>query len=157
LVPEALARMPVAARPEVIHQAGARHLEALRERYARCGVEARCVAFIDDMAAAYADCDLLVCRSGAITVSELAAAGVPAVLVPLPGAIADEQTGNARFLAEAGAAVLAPQAELTPDRLAAILSGLDRQRLLAMARAARTLAKGNAAERVAEVCTELVR
>ena len=157
LLPAALARLPASARPQVVHQTGVRHLEATREAYAQAGVDARCVAFIDDMADAYADCDLAVCRAGAITVSELAAAGVAAILVPLPGAIADEQTRNAKFLADAGAGMLVPQSALSPERLATMLDELDRSRLLAMARRARDLAKPNASERVAEVCMEVAR
>jgi UDP-N-acetylglucosamine--N-acetylmuramyl-(pentapeptide) pyrophosphoryl-undecaprenol N-acetylglucosamine transferase len=156
-VPEALARLTVQGRPVVVHQAGEAHIEDVRSRYAAAGVDAQCVPFIDDMAAAYAAADVVVCRAGAITVSELAAAGVGSILVPLPGAIADEQTRNARFLADAGAALLEPQAQLTAERLASLLGGLDRPRLLAMAVAARALARPRATERVAEICTELAR
>ncbi len=157
LVPAALARLPEAERPTVTHQSGERHLEALRVRYAELAVAADCVPFIDDIAAAYAACDVVVSRAGAMTVSELAAVGVAAILVPLPGAIADEQTANARFLSDAGAALLMPQAELTAARLAEILRGLDRARVLPMASAARALARPDAAERVADACVRLAR
>ena len=134
-VPQALARLDLAARPIVVHQAGERQIEALR--------------------AAYADADLVICRAGALTVAELAAAGVASLLVPFPHAVDDHQTGNARFLADRGAAYLLPQTELSPDRLAGILSSLDRGRLLNMAEHARALAKPLAAAAVAHVCAEL--
>ena len=104
------------------------------------------------MAESYAGTDLVLCRSGGLTVAELAAAGVAALLVPLPGAIADEQTHNARFLVDAGAAVFIAQAELSPERLAAFLGGCSRERLLEMATAARRLGRADAAERVAQAC-----
>ncbi len=151
-VPAALALLAPAQRPHVIHQAGARHIDALRENYARAGVQAQCVPFIDDMAAAYADADLVICRGGAITVSELSAAGVGAIVVPLPGAIADEQSANAQFLVDAGAAMTIAQADLSPEGLAGVLRGLDRAQLLAMAVAARKVARLDAADRVADVC-----
>jgi UDP-N-acetylglucosamine--N-acetylmuramyl-(pentapeptide) pyrophosphoryl-undecaprenol N-acetylglucosamine transferase len=156
-VPAALACMPEAARPRVVHQAGAQHLEALCARYAACGVAGEVLAFIDDMAARYAQADVVVCRAGAMTVAELAAAGVPGVLVPYPHAVDDHQTANARFLVAQGAALLLPQAELAPQRLADLLAGLDRARLLAMARRARALGKPGAARVVAERCMELAR
>ena len=155
VVPAALAQLPPARRPRVVHQAGERHLESLRAAYARHGVEGECVAFIDDMAARYAAADFVVCRGGALTVAELAAVGVGALIVPLPGAIADEQSANAKFLVDAGAALAVPQAELTPERLAAVLAAQDRAQLLAMARAARALARPDAAARVADACIAL--
>lgn len=154
-VPRALALLPQGQRPEVVHQAGMKHLDALRANYAAVGVAADIRAFIDDMAAMYAWADVVVCRAGALTVSELAAAGVAAVLVPYPHAVDDHQTHNARFLSDRGAAVLLPQPELTPERLAQLLAGFDRQKLLAMAQAARALAKPESTGRVAEVCMEL--
>jgi len=156
-VPAALACMPEAVRPRVVHQAGARHLESVRARYAACGVAGEVLAFIDDMAARYAQADVVVCRAGAMTVAELAAAGVPGVLVPYPHAVDDHQTANARFLVEQGAALLLPQSELTPPRLADLLGGLDRARLLDMARNARALGKPGAARVVAERCMALAR
>ena len=154
-LPPALALMPAETRPRVVHQSGERHQEALRACYARAGVEAQCVPFIVDMARAYADADLVVCRGGAITVSEIAAIGVGAIIVPLPGAIADEQTANARLLVGAGAAVSIPERDLSPARLAAELTAMSRTRALAMATAARGVARLDAAERVAEACIRL--
>lgn len=151
-VPAALALLPAAERPIVTHQAGERNLEAVRAAYAGVGVAAECVAFLADMARRYAQADLVISRAGALTVAELAVVGVAAVLVPLPAAIADEQTHNARFLVDAGAALLMPQAELQPERLAEFLRGCSRGRLLEMAIAARRVARSDAAERVAQVC-----
>lgn len=139
------------------HQSGAKQIDALHAAYAVAGVEAELVPFIDDMAARYAAADLVVCRAGALTVAELAAAGVASVLVPFPHAVDDHQTGNARFLAEAGAAILLPQAELTPEKLAALLRELTREKLMAMAEKARALAKPEATRVVAEVCMELAK
>jgi UDP-N-acetylglucosamine--N-acetylmuramyl-(pentapeptide) pyrophosphoryl-undecaprenol N-acetylglucosamine transferase len=156
-VPRALALIPDAERPRVVHQSGERHLEALRANYAAAGVEAEPVAFIEDMAARYGEADLVVCRAGAITVAEISAGGVASVLVPYPHAVDDHQTANARFLAERGAAILLPQRELTPDKLASTLRALDRPRLLEMARKARALGKPEAARLVAERCMELAR
>lgn len=152
IVPAALALLPAARRPRVVHQAGARHIEALRSAYAQHGVEGECVAFIDDMAARYAAADFVICRGGALTVAELAAVGVGALIVPLPGAIADEQSANARFLVDAGAAMAVPQAELSAATLAQLVASLDRPRLLAMAQAARALARPDATRRVADTC-----
>ncbi|MFN2308161.1 MAG: undecaprenyldiphospho-muramoylpentapeptide beta-N-acetylglucosaminyltransferase [Gammaproteobacteria bacterium] len=156
-VPQALARLPVEARPEVRHQAGVRHVEAARAAYAQARVAARVEAFVDDMAAAYAWADLVVCRAGALTIAELTAVGVAAILVPYPHAVDDHQTGNARYLVSAGAARLIPQTELTPSGLAAVLGelGADRGRLLAMAEAARALARPDAARAVAQQCLAL--
>jgi UDP-N-acetylglucosamine--N-acetylmuramyl-(pentapeptide) pyrophosphoryl-undecaprenol N-acetylglucosamine transferase len=154
-VPKCLALLPVQQRPDVIHQAGTRHLDALREHYAAAGVPAQTVAFIDDMAAGYARADLVICRAGALTVAELAAAGVASVLVPFPHAVDDHQTSNARFLTESGAAVLVPQRELSPPRLADLLLGFTREALLDMARRARALAKPDAAASVAAVCMSM--
>jgi UDP-N-acetylglucosamine--N-acetylmuramyl-(pentapeptide) pyrophosphoryl-undecaprenol N-acetylglucosamine transferase len=156
-VPAALALIPEGQRPQVTHQAGAAHIDALRRAYAEAGATAECVPFIDDIARRYAEADLVICRGGAITVAEIAAVGVGSMIVPLPGAIADEQTHNARLLVDAGAATLARQAELTPRRLADILSGYDRERLLLMAIAARSVARTDATERVADACIELAR
>jgi len=159
LVPEALALLPAEQRPEVWHQAGGRLQEAAAEAYQQAGVTARLEPFIDDMAAAYGWADLVLCRAGAITVAELAAAGVGAILVPFPFAVDDHQTANAQFLVQGGAALLAPQAELTAATLAAQLQELlsDRPRLLAMAQAARRLARIDAADRIAAFCLEYAR
>jgi UDP-N-acetylglucosamine--N-acetylmuramyl-(pentapeptide) pyrophosphoryl-undecaprenol N-acetylglucosamine transferase len=154
-VPKALALIPRESRPAVVHQTGERHVEAVRAAYRDAGVAAECVAFIDDIAARYAAADLVVCRGGATTVAELAAVGVGAIVVPLPGAIADEQSANAAFLADAGAAVKVAQAELTPEALAARIRAATRESLLAMAVAARRLARTDAAARVADACLEL--
>lgn len=151
-VPAALALLPEASRPVVTHQAGEKHIDALRRAYATSGVAAECVAFIGDMARRYATADVVICRSGGLTVAELAVAGVGAVLVPLPGAIADEQSANARFLVAAGGAVLMPQSDLTPERLAQFLSATSRERLLALAIAARAVGRPDAADRVAAAC-----
>jgi len=117
LVPEAVSGMAAQARPAIVHQAGEKHIASLRDAYSRAGVAAECVAFIDDMAARYAWADFVICRGGALTISELAAVGLGSIVVPLPGAIADEQSANAQFLVDAGAAWKEPQAELTPERL----------------------------------------
>jgi UDP-N-acetylglucosamine--N-acetylmuramyl-(pentapeptide) pyrophosphoryl-undecaprenol N-acetylglucosamine transferase len=158
-VAPAVAALAPGERPVVRHQAGELTLETARAAYASAGVEAEVTPFIEDMASAYAWADLVVCRAGALTVSELAAAGVGAVLVPYPHAVDDHQTGNARFLSEAGAARLMPQDELTPTSLAQVLSELlgDRAKLLEMAEAARSRAQTDAAERIADACLELAR
>lgn len=154
-LPKALALLDPASRPQVTHQAGAKQIEALRAAYQAAGVEGELLPFIDDMADRYATADLVICRSGALTVAELAAVGVASVLVPFPHAVDDHQTGNARFLAEAGAAVLLPQTELSPQRIAALLHEMNRERLLAMATKARARAKPDATARVADVCASL--
>ncbi|MGZ8155653.1 MAG: undecaprenyldiphospho-muramoylpentapeptide beta-N-acetylglucosaminyltransferase [Burkholderiales bacterium] len=155
VVPQALARMAESMRPEVRHQAGAAHADAVRESYAQAGVAANVLAFIEDMAASYAAADLMICRAGASTIAELAAAGVPAVLVPFPHAVDDHQTHNARFLSERGAAILIPQAELTAEKLAGLLAELNRDKLLNMAKAARAAGKPEATRAVAEACMRL--
>ncbi|HJV25135.1 MAG TPA: undecaprenyldiphospho-muramoylpentapeptide beta-N-acetylglucosaminyltransferase [Aromatoleum sp.] len=155
VVPEALSLMARGQRPQVTHQAGARQIEALRVQYAKADVEGVLVPFIDDMAAKYAEADLVICRAGALTVAELAAVGVASLLVPFPYAVDDHQTSNARFLADQGAAYLLPQNELDAERLAGILASLDRPRLLEMADKARALAKPAAADAVADVCEAL--
>ena len=154
-VPQALALIDPAERPQVTHQAGTKQIDALRAGYQAAHVDGELLPFIDDMADRYADADLVICRAGALTVAELAAAGVASVLVPYPHAVDDHQTGNARFLAEAGGAVLMPQTELTPQRLAALLQQMNRERLLAMAVKARECAKPDATARVADVCAGL--
>ena len=154
VVPAAIAMMPASARPQVVHQAGEKHIAALKAAYAKHAVDAECVAFIDDMAGRYAWADFAICRGGALTISELAAVGLGALVVPLPGAIADEQTANARFLVDAKAAWMEPQGALSADRLAARLQSLDRAGALAMAQAAHALGKRDAAARVADVCIQ---
>jgi UDP-N-acetylglucosamine--N-acetylmuramyl-(pentapeptide) pyrophosphoryl-undecaprenol N-acetylglucosamine transferase len=152
-VPQALALLE--PRPTVVHQSGEKHLEALRAHYHAAGVEGELVAFIDDMARRYAEADLVICRAGAITVAELSAGGVASLLVPFPHAVDDHQSANARFLSEQGAALLVPQSELTPQKLADALRRLDRPRLLGMARRARALGKPDAARLVAARCMEI--
>ncbi len=156
VVPRALALL-TGNRPLVMHQSGAQHVESLRQAYSAAGVQAATPAFIEDMAAAYAEADLVVCRAGAITVAEIAAAGVASVLVPYPHAVDDHQTTNARFLAGVDAAVLVPQSELSAERLAGLLAGFDRQRLREMAGRARSLGRPDATSAVAKVCAELAR
>ncbi len=156
-VPQALALLPEAARPQVTHQAGAKHADSLIRRYAAAGVTAEVLPFIDDMARRYAETDLVLCRAGALTVSELACAGVASILVPYPHAVDDHQTGNAKFLAAAGAAILLLQPELSASRLAQMLGDLTRERLLEMAEKARALGKADAAEVVARACAELAK
>ena len=153
-LPAAIALLPDALRPEVWHQTGTRHLEAGRAAYIAADVPARVEAFVEDMAAAYGWADLVVCRAGALTVAELAAAGVGAILVPYPHAVDDHQTGNARYLADQGAALLLPQPELNAARLGGLLGELfgDRERLRDMAQKARALARPDAAEQVARAC-----
>jgi UDP-N-acetylglucosamine--N-acetylmuramyl-(pentapeptide) pyrophosphoryl-undecaprenol N-acetylglucosamine transferase len=158
-VADAVAVLPSGKRPLIRHQAGKLTLDAARAAYERAGVAAEVTPFIADMAQAYAWADLVVCRAGALTVSELAAAGVASVLVPYPHAVDDHQTGNARYLADAGAARLMPQGDLTPDSLGKVLAELFSrpERLLAMAEAARSRAEPRAAERIAAACWEVAR
>jgi len=157
VVPKALALLPEGDRPRVIHQAGQKHIETLKQHYAQAGVSGELVPFVEDMADRYAAADLVICRAGATTLAELACAGVASVLVPFPFATDDHQTANARFLSERGAALLLPQSELTPQRLASLLGGLDREQLLDLATNARQLAKPSAAQVVANGCVELAR
>jgi UDP-N-acetylglucosamine--N-acetylmuramyl-(pentapeptide) pyrophosphoryl-undecaprenol N-acetylglucosamine transferase len=157
VVPRALAAMPPERRPRVVHQSGRGHLAALQAAYRDVGVDAEVIEFIDDMAAAYADADLVICRAGAMTVAEVAAAGVASLMVPFPHAVDDHQTTNAGFLCEHEAALRVRQSELTPQRLAETLAALDRPRLLAMAERARALARADAAERVADACEAIAR
>jgi UDP-N-acetylglucosamine--N-acetylmuramyl-(pentapeptide) pyrophosphoryl-undecaprenol N-acetylglucosamine transferase len=156
-VPQALAQLTPAQRPEVVHQCGTRGLDEARAAYAKAGVEARVVAFIDDMAGSYEWADLAVCRAGALTLAELTAAGLGAVLVPFPHAVDDHQTRNAEALVAIGAAVVMQESELNIQILAQRLESLlgDRRRLLAMAEAARTLAKPDAAQVIARACMEV--
>jgi UDP-N-acetylglucosamine--N-acetylmuramyl-(pentapeptide) pyrophosphoryl-undecaprenol N-acetylglucosamine transferase len=154
-VPQALAMMAENERPEVWHQAGVNNIEAARQAYQQAGVEADVVPFIDDMQAAYGWADLVICRAGALTVSELAMAGVASVLVPYPFAVDDHQSANARFLSEQQAAVLLPQSEMTPQRLQQLFKQYhNRDSLLAMAQRARALATPDATAVVAQQCLE---
>jgi UDP-N-acetylglucosamine--N-acetylmuramyl-(pentapeptide) pyrophosphoryl-undecaprenol N-acetylglucosamine transferase len=154
LLPQALARIAADARPQVRHQAGERGLAAAQKAYADSGVPVDLVAFIDDMAQAYAWCDLVICRAGALTITELQAAGLGAVLVPFPAAVDDHQTKNAQVMVGVGAARLVQERDLSADSLSMLINELirDRGRLLNMARAARRQAITNAAERLADSC-----
>ncbi|MGH8352397.1 MAG: undecaprenyldiphospho-muramoylpentapeptide beta-N-acetylglucosaminyltransferase [Pseudomonas sp.] len=159
LLPEALAQLPAEQRPEIFHQAGKQHATITSERYRALDVEAQVAPFIQDMARAYAWADLVVCRAGALTVSELAAAGLPSLLVPLPHAIDDHQTRNADYLAREGAAFLLPQATTGAADLAARLTEvlMQPERLNSMASTARRLAKPDATRRVVDICLEVAR
>lgn len=157
LLPEALALLPPEARPEVYHQSGRNKLGDLQERYNQLGIAAQCVEFIDDMPKAYEQADLVVCRAGALTIAELTAAGLGALLVPYPHAVDDHQTANARFMAQAGAALLLPQNELTAAKLADILVGLNRATCLEWANHARTLTNPDSAKRVADIALQTLK
>ena len=155
VVPAALAELPATLRPEVIHQTGRNGFDETVAAYRTRGIEADVRPFIEDMAGAYGWADLAVCRAGALTVAELAAAGVPAVLVPFPAAVDDHQTRNAEYVVRGGAAVLLPERELTPVSLAATLRQLleaGRPRLGQMAAAARGMAITDADQRLADAC-----
>jgi UDP-N-acetylglucosamine--N-acetylmuramyl-(pentapeptide) pyrophosphoryl-undecaprenol N-acetylglucosamine transferase len=155
LLPVALSTLPEAERPEVWHQAGKRHHDKAQACYREHRVDARVDAFIADMNEAYAWADLVVCRSGALTVSELSAVGVASILVPFPYAVDDHQTANAAFLADHQAAILVQQRDLDAPRLATLLMELNhRERLLEMAKAARAQAKLDASQLVAQNCQE---
>jgi UDP-N-acetylglucosamine--N-acetylmuramyl-(pentapeptide) pyrophosphoryl-undecaprenol N-acetylglucosamine transferase len=156
MVPKGLSLLPEEERPLVVHQAGDKHLEELRGNYAAVGVQANCVAFIEDMAGAYEWADLVLCRAGALTVAELAAAGVASILVPFPHAVDDHQTFNAKFLSSAGGAILLPQHEMTPESIS-LIRNYTRGQMLQMAERARALAKPDAAAEVARLCEELVK
>jgi len=159
MLPQALAMLPEHRRYEVRHQAGRGKADVTQAAYRAAGVEARVSDFLNDMAEAYAWADLVICRAGALTISELTSAGIAAILVPFPHAVDDHQTHNARFLSDAGAACLLPQQQLDPDALATLLGGYcdDRTQLLKMAEAARRLAQPAATSRVAAVCAEVKR
>jgi UDP-N-acetylglucosamine--N-acetylmuramyl-(pentapeptide) pyrophosphoryl-undecaprenol N-acetylglucosamine transferase len=156
-VPQALAQLPMADRPQVLHQCGSRGLDEARDAYAKAGVDAQVVAFIDDMAGSYAWADLAVCRAGALTLAELTAAGLGALLVPYPHAVDDHQTHNAEALVAVGAAELIQERDLDAQQLAQRLATLlhDRARVTAMAVAARSLAKPDAAQVIARACMEV--
>jgi len=156
-VPQALAMIPRPLRPHVTHQTGSAQLEAVRASYARLNVDAEVLPFIDDMQLRLSRCDVIVCRAGAVTVSELCAAGVASVLVPLVVSTTSHQRDNARFMAQHQAALHLPQDELTPTRLAETLKNLKRDELLAMAERARHLGRPRAAARVADEIERLVK
>lgn len=156
IVPEALALIPLDKRPSIVHQAGLKHIDALIQSYQKFGVKAECCAFIDDMGARYAAADLIICRAGAITVTELTAVGLGSILVPYPHAVDDHQTSNAQFLCKAKASQLIPQVEFNAPRLAQLLSTITREECLTMARQAKQLASVDAASRVANECEALI-
>ena len=154
LVVDALASLGAEQRPAVVHQSGAKLFDELQALNAAPKVQAEVLPFIADMAARYAWCDVIVCRAGALTVAEVAAAGAAAVFVPLPYAVEDEQTHNARFLESHGAALLVQQKDTTPRQLADLIVALTREKLLAMARIARSLGKPEATACCARACAE---
>ena len=155
IVPLALAKIPTATRPQVIHQAGIKQFDLLKSHYEKAGVVVDARAFIDDMAQEYAMADLLICRAGAMTVAELSAAGVASILVPFPFAVDDHQTTNAAYLVAANAAILIQQRDLQAEQLADILQDLSREQCLAMAVKARQLGLPMATKTVADICTEV--
>ncbi len=157
LVPRALAQMPANARPVVKHQAGARNIDELKANYAAAGVAAECLSFINDMAEAYAWSDVVICRAGASTVAELAAAGIPAGMVPYPHAVDDHQTLNAHFLVDAGAGWLLPQSKLNAAEMASWLGSLSRAELQIRAEQARAQAKPQATTRMVAVVKEIAK
>lgn len=155
VVPKALALIPAQHRPQVVHQSGARQIEQLRANYAAAGVQAELTPFIEDTASAYAEADLVICRAGASTVTELAAVGAAALFVPFPAAVDDHQTTNAKFLVDAGGGWLVQQRDLTAEGLAAMLQDMKRQDLLARAMAAKKMEKTQATEQVVAACEAL--
>ncbi len=157
IVPKALALIPESLRPRVLHQSGAKQIDELRANYAAAGVQAELTPFIDDTASAFAEADLVVCRAGASTVTELAAVGAAALFVPFPSAVDDHQTTNAKFLVDGGAGWLVQQRDLTPESLADLLQKLDRSELLQRALAAKRLEKTQATEQMVAACEALAR
>jgi UDP-N-acetylglucosamine--N-acetylmuramyl-(pentapeptide) pyrophosphoryl-undecaprenol N-acetylglucosamine transferase len=156
-LPAALARIPAQERPLVTHQSGKQHIDTLRDAYAKAQVDAEVVDFIDDMPRRYAEADLVICRAGAITISELTAAGVPSVLVPLLASTTSHQRDNARWMASQNAAIHLPQSEMNPERLAQLLQSLTREACAAMAEAAYAVGRRQANEAIANVIEELTR
>jgi len=154
-VPRALALIPAGQRPQVIHQSGAKQIDALRANYAAAGVQAELTPFIDDTAQAFAEADLIVCRAGASTVTEIAAVGAAALFVPFPAAVDDHQTANARFLVDQGAGWLLPQQDMTPERLAELLQKTERPALISLGEKAKKLAKTEAVAQVVAACEEV--
>ncbi len=156
VVPQALALLPPGQRPIVTHQSGTAQIEALQQNYAAAGVEATLTPFIDDTAQAFAEADLILCRAGASTVTEIAAIGAAAIFVPFPAAVDDHQTANARFLVDAGAAWLVPQPELSAQMLAKMLQTLERPALLQRAIQAKKMQKTEATLMVVSACEALL-
>lgn len=157
VVPKALALLPPAERPLVLHQSGAKQIDALRANYQAAGVEAELVPFIDDMAQVYAEADLVICRAGATTVSEIAAIGAAALFVPFPHAVDDHQTTNAKFLVDRDAGWLIQQRDLSAEQLAQLLRQADRATLAEVAGKARQLQKTSATDNIVAACEELAR
>jgi UDP-N-acetylglucosamine--N-acetylmuramyl-(pentapeptide) pyrophosphoryl-undecaprenol N-acetylglucosamine transferase len=155
IVPQAVALLPMAQRPRIIHQSGEKQIDALRASYAAAGVEATLTPFIDNTAAAFAQADLIVCRAGASTVTEIAAVGAAAVFVPFPSAVDDHQTTNARFLSDQGAAQLIAQKDLTPEKLAQLLLKSELYVLCSIGQKAKTMQKIHATEAVVQACETL--
>jgi UDP-N-acetylglucosamine--N-acetylmuramyl-(pentapeptide) pyrophosphoryl-undecaprenol N-acetylglucosamine transferase len=155
VVPQALALIPLAQRPQVIHQSGAKQIDALRDSYAAAGVQAQLTPFIDDTAKAFAQADLIVCRAGASTVTEIAAVGAAAIFVPFPFAVDDHQTANARFLTEAGGGVLIQQRDLTAEKLASLLQKSELPELVRWAVEAKKMQKTEATRLIVASCEEL--
>ncbi len=156
-VPAAIAKFPLEERPIVTHQCGKNAVEDVKALYAKYGVEAQVISFIDDMASAYNKADVVVCRAGATTVSELTAGGIPAILVPFVVSTTQHQLGNARYMQDEGAGILLEQKDLTPDSLYEKLRSLTREDLLTMADKARSLAKRRAAKTVADTIERLAK
>ena len=156
IVPQALAQLGAAERPVVVHQSGEQHIEALRNAYAQAGVQAELTPFIDETASAMARADLVICRAGASTVTEIAAVGAAALFVPFPAAVDDHQTHNARFLADQGAAWLMPQSTLTAQSLAQWLQTCDRPTLLRHAQAAKAMQNLQATAAMVAACQEVL-
>lgn len=157
IVPQAVALLPAEQRPRLLHQSGRNKLAQLEQNYAQCAVEAQCVEFITDMVSAYRNADLVICRAGALTIAELTAAGVGAILVPYPHAVDDHQTANAQFMVKDGAAILLPQTNLNTQTLMATLADLSRERCLDMAIKARALAQPDSAAKVAAATLASIR
>jgi len=157
LLPKAIGQISRANRPKILHQSGERHCEALLQAYQQAGVSAEVMPFIADMAQAYADADLVIARAGAMTVSEVAAAGVAALFIPFPHAVDDHQTSNAQFLVQAKAAWCFQQDRFSPEQLSDLLQALDRERLMQMAESARSASKPEALEALVLACTQAAR
>ncbi|ABX34114.1 undecaprenyldiphospho-muramoylpentapeptide beta-N-acetylglucosaminyltransferase [Delftia sp. HK171] len=155
IVPQALALIPADVRPVVLHQSGAAQIDALRANYAAAGVAAELTPFIDDTARAFAEADVIVCRAGASTVTEIAAVGAAAIYVPFPSAVDDHQTTNARFLVDAGGGWLMQQSALTAQSLAEMLQNMQRATLLERAGKAKKMQKTDATAEVVAACEEL--
>lgn len=155
IVPQALALIPADQRPQVLHQSGAAQIDALRANYAAAGVEATLTPFIDDTAQAFADADVIVCRAGASTVTEIAAVGAAAVYVPFPSAVDDHQTSNARFIVDTGGGWLLPQREMNAEMLSNMLQNMQRSSLLERAEQAKNMQKIEATTAVVRACEEL--